>query len=565
MVAVLIDGIVASKCIGIDTYSGISLVGPFSSILLTVAGVISTGAMIVCSGFVGQGNKKEANEALNVSTMISIIASVLLIAACIIAPSYLLAACGVNTHKYPELNPHMYGYLNGFMIGIPALILIQVIGPIVVLDSGKKLFSVSSIVLCVTDIVADLLNVWVFKGGAFGMGLATSISYIVQLLFILAHFAKKDCFFRFSLTDMLKLNHIKALAKNGSPAFIKKIAGTLRDVMLNYINIMVAISAVAIAARGIQSDQFKFLFCIPTGLGRTLIAMAGVYFSANDKNSLKHLYSTSLKVGLAFSGIASVATFIFAPYLTMLYTNDPEVLSLAVFSIRWMSVALVFDTLIVLIQHFLQGTDNVKRANKLSFTERFIVPVTTAFVLGMIFGSKGILASVAISKIVLIIMLLVYQCRRLHRFPKKMTDIMFLPEDFGGAKSDNMYFKITSLEEAIHQSARTKEFCIEHGMSNRKANYMALFVEEMATNVINHSVEDDNDVVCINMRLFVSDEKKYVSMMDIGNRFDPTEFYKLHKDDSEFSHIGIRMVSRMADEMTYFNTFDSNNLLIGVT
>ena len=75
----------------------------------------------------------------------------ILILAVLLVPSWLLKLCGVSLTKYPELNPHMYAYLNGYAFGIPAMLLVQVFGPILVMDNGKKLFSVSSTVLWETS------------------------------------------------------------------------------------------------------------------------------------------------------------------------------------------------------------------------------------------------------------------------------------------------------------------------------------------------------------------------------------------------------------------------------
>lgn len=79
-------------------------------------------------------------------------------------------------------------YLHGYMIGIPALMLIQVLGPMIVMDGGKKLFSLSAAALCVVDVIGDLLNAFVFHGGSFGMGLATSVAFMIQLAMLLGRF-----------------------------------------------------------------------------------------------------------------------------------------------------------------------------------------------------------------------------------------------------------------------------------------------------------------------------------------------------------------------------------------
>ena len=560
VIAVLIDGIVTSRFLGSDAYSGISLLGPFSGMVLLIAGIFSTGCSIVCSQFVGQGRKEEANEAFNLSSLLTLLISIVVILACIAVPSLILQLCGVPLNKYPVLNPHMYGYLDGYRLGIPALMLVQVIAPVLVMDDGKKLFSMSSIVLCVVDIVCDLLNVFVFRGGTFGMGLATSLSYWAQAVMLIAHFVRPDHYFRYSLGHV-SFRHLGAVLGNGTPALVKKLALTGRDILTNYLNIMVALTTVAIAARGIQSDFTRVFFCIPTGMGRALVTMVGVYYSSNDLHGLRFLYAYALRLGAVLSGAATVVVLLTAPLLSGIYTADPDVVAMATFSIRWTAVAIAFYTSVSLLLHYLQGIGKTKTANIISIFERFVLPVAAAYVLGMLFGSEGILASATISEILLMVLVGVVNCIRCKGIPQELVDVMSLPRDFGGAEADNMYATICTTDDVVTECERTYRFCMGHHVKERSAKFMALFVEEMATNIIK-SAQQEGASVRVDFRLYMDGTRICFSMMDLGDHFDPTLFYELHADDNPTKNLGIRMVMNMADEVRYYSAFGSNNLVV---
>lgn len=561
VIAVLIDGIVTSRFLGADVYSGISLIKPFSSIVLMLAGFLSTGCTVVCSRLIGLGRKEESNEVFNLASFLALLFSVLLILAAVFFTPILLQACGVAINKYPELNPYMYQYLDGYIVGLPAIMLIHISGTVIVMDGGKHRFFISSIVLCAANITGDLLNALVFHGGAYGMGLATSVSYIIQMLVLLLHFYKKGHYFRFS-PKMIRFRQLKGILRSGTPAMIRKLSGALRDILTNYINIIVSVSAVAIAAKGIQGDLFVFLFCIPTGLGRTLVTMAGIYYGANNLQGLRRLYISSFQYGLILSGLFGILAFAGASAVPQLYTDDPEIISLTAFSIRWMSVGLVFDTMIVLIQHYLQGIDNTRAANLLSTAERLIVPVSTAYLLGMLYGSKGVLAAAAISKMILFFLIVCAAVIQHKGLPKKIADFMFLPKDFGGKPENNFYAEIRSNEDAVRQSIRTEEFCLSHGTEKKKAALTALCVEEMATNIFNHAEKYHIKSVSADFHLYADGEKVYFSLMDLSDAFDPTAFYEIFKEEDQKKHIGIRMVLGMASGVRYFRAYSSNNLIV---
>ena len=562
VLTILADGIIASRFLGVDVYSGISLLKPFTSIVLMIAGFFSTGCNIVCSQLVGIGDKEKINEAFNLTFFLSVLVGAVLMAVCLLFPTGILTISGVALDKYPALNVHLYDYLRGYMPAILFLILIQVLGPLEVMDGGKKLYPVSCGVICVADIIGDLLNVLVFHGGAFGMGLATSVSYAVGLLILLPHFLKTSQIFHLSLKN-IRFSCLREIAKKGTPSLVKRLSGTLRDILVNYLNMIVALTAAAIAARGIQNDLFTFLFCIPSGLGRTLLTMVGIHYSANDLQGLKRLYIYAHRYGFMLSAAAGLITFLLAPQLTAIYTSDPEVTSLAIFSIRWMSVALVFDTASALIQHYFQGIGDMKKANRLSLCERFVIPVACAFLFGTLYGSRGILMSAAISKMVLMLIVFISNCIYNRGIPKNWADIMFLPKDFGGSETDNIYAEIRTMDDVLRASHDSQVFCLQHGASPRQAMLIALFVEEMTENVIQHAEKMKLKPPVVDFRLYVNKEGKFCfSLMDLSDQFDPTMYYELHRGDSPEEHIGIRMVTDMAADIRYFSTFSSNNLVV---
>ena len=561
VIAVLIDGIIASQFLGEELYAGISLLRPFTRIILVLAGFLAGGCAAVCSRLITQGKRDDANETFNFVVFLAIAAAAVLLLFCLLFPTMTLRLCGVPLSRSPELVPFMYEYLHGYLFGIAPLLVIQVTAPILLMDGGRVSFTVSTIVLCICDITGDLLNVFVFHGGAFGMGIATSIGFIVQILIISVAFVLRKGYFRPSLRH-LNTSCLKDLFRFGMPDFIKRMAGTLREVLYNYINIVIALSFVAITVRGIQGDLAMLLFCIPSGMGRALGAINGVYYRANDRRALERLYAVALTLGVGVSVIIGAFIFITAPLLTRLYTHDPQFIALTIFSLRWMAVGLAFDTSIVLHQGYLQSTGSWKASTTLIIGERMVVPVAFAVVLGLLFGTKGVLAALAVSRIFIIVASFIINCFRCHGIPKKWSDIMLLPDDFGGTEEDNIYAEIRTMDDVVRESERAYDFCLQRYDDKRLATMTSLFVEEMAGNVVRHAERVGDDDVYVNCRIFADRGRICLNIMDLGDRFDPAAFYEMYHDDSPEKHVGIRLVMNMAKDVLYFNTFRSNNLTI---
>ena len=561
VVAIIIDGIVTSRYLGQNAYSAVSLLGPFTNMVLLLASFLSTGSQVVCARLIGNGRREEANRVFSLATAITALVSVLLLAGCALFPGQLFSICGVSIEKNREIYPEMLRYLHGYMPGIPALMLIRVLGPVIVMDGGKRLFSLSAAALCVSDVIGDLLNVFVFHGGSFGMGMATSAAFILQLLLILSHFLKKDGYFRFSLRGV-QPGLMRDVARAGSPTFVRKLATILRDLFINRLNLAVALSTAAVAARGVQNDLNTLMFCIGLGVGNTLLSMTGIYYGASDKKGLKRLFATGAKTGILFSGSAGLICFAGAGVIARIYMSDPEAVALSAFSIRCMALSLVLDTLLVAFQDYLQGIGARRRVNVMTFAERLFIPALTAYAMGRLFGTRGIMASMAVSKVLLGLMALAMAGVHCKRFPRRWEDFMFLPDSFGVAEADSRDVQLFDMDDVMREREQVERFCLEHGADANKAKWMALFVEEMAGNIFRHGKPRRRGFAGVDCRLFVQDGRICLSLRDYCEAFDPTRYYEAHGDAATGENVGIRMVMRRAREVQYYNTFNSNNLLL---
>lgn len=556
-----LDGIITSRFLGNDAYSSIALFGPLNGIFLMLAFFLATGNQILCSGYIGKGKKDMADAVFSFSILAGLLTSVVFILLCIFIPDPLMAFCGVTKSGNPALYDNMLSYMRGYLFGIPALITVQIAGPIVVLDNGKKMLSLSAIVLCATDVALDLVNALVIHGGTFGMGVASAISLTVQLVMLFVFLLRKDGVSRFSL-KAFRPREISELAKQGSPSLVQSLAICLRDLSINRLNLLFAVSTAAIVARGIQYDFNMVLFCISDGLASTMVSMSGIYHSIEDRGGLRRVFTYGMKLSLAFAVVTFLAVFLLAPLIAGFYTADKETASLSIFAIRCMALSQLADIPICTYINYLLGTRNRRMVILLNVIDRFILPVASAAALVFSFGSKGLLSSIAVGKFLLLGAILLILCIKNRAFPKSLDQFMLLPESFGGRSNDNVYGNIDSIEDVMREKQRTEDFCLARGIDRKIAMRMALFMEEMGINVVEHGNPDKRKASGAEYRLFISNNRICLTLRDYNQAFDPTAWYSAHQDENPGEGIGIRMVMSLAEDMRYFNAFNSNNLIL---
>ena len=342
MAAQFVDGIITSRFLGNNAYSAIALFGPMNGTFLMFASLLATGNQIIFSGHLGQGKRNEANHIFSFCLIVGLLISGLIILLCILLPDPWMACCGVTKAGKPELYGHMLSYLRGYLYGIPALILVQIMGPIVVMDNGNLFFIISAIVMCVTDIAGDMINALYLHGGTFGMGIATSIALTIQLVMMTAFLLRKNGLFRFSLSVYRPWEYAE-LIKAGLPSLVQSLAVTLRDLSINWLNLLFAVSTVAIVARGIQYEFNMLLFCIGVGIGNTMVSIAGIYHSVSDREGLTSVFTYGMRLSLRFALGVSTAVFLLALQIAGFYTADQQTAALSVFGIRCMAISMLAD------------------------------------------------------------------------------------------------------------------------------------------------------------------------------------------------------------------------------
>ena len=139
---------------------------------------------------------------------------------------------------------------------------------------------------------------------------------------------------------------------------------------------------------------------------------------------------------------------------------------------------------------------------------------------------------------------------------------MFLPKDFGTSPEDIRETQIGSMEDVVRESAEAERFCLSHGMKSTEARWMALFVEEMAGNIFRHGKTKTGRAIRVDFRLFVDGNRIGLCLRDCCGAFDVLRYYQEHGTETDPDHTGIRIVMSHASDIQYYNTFNSNNLLL---
>ena len=556
-IGMLVDGIIIGKCLGVDSTVAYGLASPIFIFTAAIAGIFSTGCQTLCGSALGKGDIKKANEILSVSTISSFIVGIV---AMLILLVFIKPICMLLGAKSDVIYPLTRDYLFGLAFSVP-IICCSSISSIMQLDKDKTRPIFSTIIMTIINIAGDLLNVYVFKGGMLGMSIATSISYLVSLIILCLHFSKKDILFKLSFKH-IEWKHLKDVITIGLPSAISRASMPLRNLCINRLLLVVASSS-AVAAFSMQGSLNSLFGSIGGAIGMSVLLVSGIIYGEEDIPSISKLLKEALKIGVVLTSIVAIILFIFASFFTNLFLKDTSVLTLANTCVRFYAISIPLHTINTIFMNYYQGVHNVKLAHIIGVLDNFFYTTVLSLILGNIIGLNGVWMSLIISEIVMIITILIIASLHNKKFPTSLDDLLLLSKGFGVSKEDRFDTSITTMDEVINLSTRIEDFFKERNQYDTRSMSIALCVEEMVGNIIEHGF-NDNKKHSIDVRLIKKNDEYIIRIRDDCRPFDPRKQMELYNKDDETSNVGLRMIYGLVKEVKYINTMNMNNLMIRI-
>ena len=315
----LIDNVMISRFLGQTAMAAYSLANPVLLGIGAIGSLLAAGVQVACSKSLGRGSREDTDAAYSSAVLLGGGISVFFAVAVTLLRSPLSFAMGAG--RTGSLFEQTRDYLVGFSIGAPGSIGALVLIPFLQIAGQSNLLIVAVLVMTVTDVGLDLLNVLVLHWGMFGMGLASSLSYYAAMIIAALYFLSSKCVFHFS-RRLVSGKKIGELVRGGIPAGFNMAASVVLVFLLNRVLKRTG-GETAIAAYAVVSGLGNAANCITTGIGGVSLTLSGILFNEEDRKSLKELIETlfrdSLLLGL---GMGMLLVF-FAPALVSVFISEP--------------------------------------------------------------------------------------------------------------------------------------------------------------------------------------------------------------------------------------------------
>ncbi len=557
-----IDAIITGNYFGAKALAALGSCSPLFQILYGIGSIFGFGAITLSGYYIGRNEKKKQEVVFTLSVLWATITGLVI--------SVLMFLCADLVAHFLGATSDIQALTSSYIRGISIGMLFNVLNVVFIneerMDGSPNIGLYFFLAISILDITLDLANVYIFKLGMFGMGLATALSYIFGSLVFFLHFRKPYNTLKF-VKPVDTIQESVKMVKLGVSKVYKTLSDFLCSVAFN--NILGVIGgSMAITAFAIQKNLALLFVSIPLSFGIVTNLMSGIFFGEEDEDLLARSLKFSLFYGILVSLVVSVIAIIFNTPLIHAFGNlNGQELDYARTAVTWYLAGLPFLTITAIFQDFYLATQNLKTTYFLNICESLVFVLGTGIILSFIFGEDGIYAAYCIGEIMALVGLVLWVWAWTKKFPTSIKNMMMLPKSFEVEHIAHLNRTVKSnLEDIMELKEEVLDFCHANNIEDKKAFLLALSIEEMAGNVAQYAYKDNKEHF-VDIFILINQLGEIVfRMRDDGEPFNPFTF--IEEDESvredPYAHIGIRLINNMVKTSDYRFSLGMNNLLLRI-
>ncbi|MBP3913844.1 MAG: hypothetical protein J6D14_05505, partial [Lachnospiraceae bacterium] len=296
----LADGIIINRFYGSDGMASYGVVLPLTIVAAAIGSILTSGIQSTTGKTMIRGDADATNGFFSMAVLVGIITGLLMIVIVLGFPTQVLGVLKLKPDN--PLFANARGYMTGTAVSSIFIILISAVQPVIMLLGKRVVVYVSVLVMLFINVVGDLMSA-LMGFGMFGVGFATTLSYMAGFLIMFACLLKEGPLFRFSLRHIK--GKIGGLLSFGSPSGVQKVANALRITVLNGLLMAISTSA-AVSALSVTFNISNIIGNVVVAGGSTVLMLASIYLGDEDDVSLKKTYKIAVEQMLLINGVIAL-------------------------------------------------------------------------------------------------------------------------------------------------------------------------------------------------------------------------------------------------------------------
>lgn len=552
----LIINLIVGRYIGPDGLAAMGFMAPLSNIASAFTGLIGSGMQIACGRKLGKGDADGVKKVFSTG-IFSALGIGLILALSAFMFSVQIAGLFGAEGKLLEMS---VDYLRGFFPSLFMMISGSGFLLCLQMDNANKLSVFAIEVQIFSSTLLSLVFTKVFDLGLFGIGLAVSCGNLLLALICCLHFVKSRLF-RLSFKS-IQWDCLKEIFSFGANSSLINIWLFIRTTLFNRV-VFALSGAVAMSAMTVANNITGAICCtIEGGMAGSTGTVASILVGERSVKGLRRLHKTAAMYTYPIAAAAYFLIFVFAAPIARLFGAPAENISIYVMAIRLFNLWMLINPLKAPVIWIYNAIGNTKLPRVFCFV--FMLWGSVAVIaVGWLCRSLEFVTLISfICDSLMILGFVLYYIGKTHRLPKGIFNLNYIPRDFSVPKKDTFVFAVKAEEEAAEGAVLLTDFCRAHGMDERLSRNCGLCFEEISLGTVSRFPSSGRKKYRLEVTGFF--ENGHLSLMFTDNlpAFDPQRAIDLYHPEDPIEGICFKIVSSLAEEMSYNFTLGMNTLTV---
>ena len=382
----MVDGIFVARGVSEVALTAVNISMPFSVGLFSISILFAVGNSTIVAIYLGQGEKKKANEAFTQNIVMLCILAVIITALVWTFLEPFARFLGATDNILPYAMDYI-GTIAPFAI---AYVLSYSFETLIKTDGYPKLATIYVTCGAVLNCILDYLMVMKWHWGVKGAAFATGISQASVIILYLYHFLGPKGTIRFSGFRFQTANIWRQI-RNGMSSGVTEFSSGIIIFFFNQA-ILRFIGEDALVSYTILSYVNTIVVMSMAGIAQGEQPLVSYYYGKGEPEKYKRLLKYGVAVAMAGSVAATIGCYLGAEPIVGLFLGN-ENAELAVYSVRVFRIFILSFLLAgfnVVVGGYFTSVERAGFATTISLTRSMVALVGGLAVLTMLFGGEGI-------------------------------------------------------------------------------------------------------------------------------------------------------------------------------
>ena len=560
----LVDSVLAGAFFSSSHIAAVGIVAAFGTIATGIMILFSHGTYVGYTVALGRGQRRKTGEIFAVGLAYILSAAALIALAVMLWAEPIVGLFGASTAELKMLSAR---YLRYTVAYYPIFILMRLFILILGVNGHPKKTLSANIINFTCNVCLTLLFVKFLPGigiGALGLGsVCAGAVTLVYCIVNLTHFKVLTTLkFRRSALRWARFKDVLLCGQTTSFNLI------LDGVAAGFINTMVTgtLGADGLAIFTVVRSFWQLSQASSEAMDYVTAPLLTICYACRDKGGTRKTFDSAVWRGLIYTAVWVVVIFAVMPLLLKVYMNGVTIENAKHIAVTGIFCTLAFAPVYfisALLTTFYDATDSYADSLAMAVVPDSILgPVLMAMLLPRL-GYTGMWLALGANSLVYLLLAYIIHMIKIRRLRVPADRILHLDKGLCieyPAIDATISYKDANISEL---SEKIQKFLRQEKASSRISYMTALCMDELATDIVTHSKENNENhgEQLMDVKMISTDETFNIIIRNAAERYNPLDF---EFNPEDFSKVGVMMAQKYARKIDYNYIYNMNMITIQI-